>query len=161
MMRILHIPGIIEAMNEESAVSQLLEYLLISGILILFMIILIPSVNTLFLEGPTDQLLTASYTDIGNGVSTRIIDLFAIIPYYNNATISSKFDIPDDIAGRDYSVEIVKGATDSDRNIVISGSGIRSEVSMAGIGETVFGRSTGRTTASGLNRIEYTSHPED
>ena len=149
--------GIIERIDRESGVSQLLEYLLISGMLLLFMVILIPTVNTVFLEGPTNQLLTASYIDIGNGVSTRIIDLYAIIPYYNNATITSKFDIPDDVAGRGYFVEIVPGPPGSelDRNIVISGSGVRSEVSLSGIGATVFGRSEGSTTASGLNYVEY------
>ncbi len=144
-------------MDKESGVSQLLEYLLISGILLLFMVILIPTVNTVFLEGPTNQLLAASYVDIGNGVSTRIIDLYAIIPYYNNANITTKFDIPDDVAGRGYFVQIVPGppGNEIDRNIIISGSGISSEVSLSGIGATLFGTSEGSTSASGLNYIEY------
>jgi hypothetical protein len=136
----------------------MVEYLLISGILVLLLIIMIPMVNEAFIESPTNYLTSYAYIDIGNGVSTRIIDLYAIIPYGNDAQIITKFDIPDDVAGRDYWVEIVPGPPERpyDNNIVISGgSGVKSTISLSGIGETVFGRSEGRTTASGLNYIEY------
>jgi len=43
-----------------------------------------------------------AFTDIGNGVSTRIVDVYAIAP--RDGMNSTKFDIPDDIAGKDYSV---------------------------------------------------------
>jgi hypothetical protein len=153
--------GIINPVDRDSGVSHLLEYLIISGIVIIFMIILIPMTNQIFIEGPANQLTFYALTDIGNGVSTRIIDLYAVIPYYNDATITTKFDIPDDIAGRDYWVEIVPGPPEKphDQSIIITGSsGSSSRISLSGIGETIFGRSEGRTTASGLNRIEY-SYP--
>ena len=119
--------------------------------------IMVPMVTEAFIRGPTEQLTESAYTDIGNGVSTRIIDLYAIIPYYNEATITTKFDIPDDVAGRDYWVEI-EGIRE--RMIRISGgSGISSTTSLAGIGKTVFGRSKGSTTASGLNQIKYEYPP--
>lgn len=148
--------GITDHMDNESGVSQLLEYIFITGVLLVFMAILIPTVNVIFIEGPTNQLTTSAFTDIGNGVSTRIIDLYAIIPYYNTASIVTKFDVPDDVAGRDYYLEIVgPPGNPADRDIIISGSGIHSNISLAGIGATVFGQSEGNTTASGLNYIEY------
>lgn len=144
--------------DRESGVSSTLEYIIITGVLLLFLVITIPMVNDTFIERPTNFLTFHAYTDIGNGVSTRIIDLYAILPYGNNATIVTKFDVPDDVAGRDYMIEIVPGPSDRplDNQIVISGdSGISSTVSLAGIGETLFGTSEGKTTASGLNYIEY------
>jgi hypothetical protein len=147
-----------DLVDRESGVSHLVEYIIISAILVVLMVIMIPMVNEAFIEGPTTYLTGYAYTDIGNGISTRIIDLYAIIPYGNNATIVTRFDIPDDVAGRDYWVEIVPGPPDRpyDNSIVISGgSGISTTVSLAGIGETTVGRSGGRTTASGLNYIEY------
>ena len=92
--------------DKESGVSHMLEYLIITGIVILLFMIMVPMVTEAFIRGPTEQLTESAYTDIGNGVSTRIIDLYAIIPYYNEATIKTKFDIPDDVAGRDYWVSI-------------------------------------------------------
>jgi len=84
----------------------MIEYTMITGIVILLFVIMVPMVTEAFIRGPTEQLTESAYTDIGNGVSIRIIDLYAIIPYYNNATITTRFDIPDDVAGRDYLVEI-------------------------------------------------------
>src|SRR5512136_2533211 len=113
--------------DRESGVSHLIEYIIITGIVILLFVIMVPMTNEAFIERPTEYLTGYAYTDIGNGVSTRIIDLFAIIPYYNNATIITKFDIPDEVAGRDYWVEIVPGPPEhpSDNSIRISGgSGI-------------------------------------
>jgi len=131
----------------------MIEYTMITGIVILLFVIMVPMVTEAFIESPTEYLTESAYTDIGNGVSIRIIDLYAIIPYYNNATISTKFDIPDDVAGRDYWVEIEGNPGEKIR--ISGGSGISSTVSLAGIGETVFGGSEGSTTASGLNYIVY------
>ncbi len=153
-----HTISTINPVDRESGVSNVLEYIIITGVLLLFLVITIPMVNSTFIENPTNILTYHAYTDIGNGVSIRIIDFYAILPYYNNATITTKFDVPDDVAGRDYMIEIVPGPADRplDNRIVISGgSGISSTVSLAGIGETDFGTSEGKTTASGLNSIEY------
>jgi hypothetical protein len=146
--------------EKESAVSHMIEYTIITGIVILLFVIMVPMVTEAFIRGPTEYLTESAYTDIGNGVSTRIIDLYAIIPYYNKATIITKFDIPDDVAGKDYWVEILPGPqgkkNDPGEIIRISGSsGISSTTSLAGIGKTIFGGSEGNTTASGLNYIVY------
>jgi hypothetical protein len=152
--------GISNRRDKESGVSHLVEYLIISGVLLIFLVIMIPMVSVIFIEGPTNQLTSHAFTDIGNGVSTRIIDLYAIIPYYNNATITTKYNIPDEVAGRGYFVEIVGSEEDPiNKMIIISGSGIHSNVSLSGIGGTLFGQSGGNTSASGLNYIEYQYPP--
>jgi len=152
------ITSITRPVDNESGVSHLVEYMIISGIIVLLLVIMVPMVNEAFIRGPTDYLTGHAYTDIGNGVSTRIVDLFAIIPYGNNATITTKFDLPDDVAGRDYWIDIEPGPPEKplDDRIVISGrSGISSTISLAGIGETI--GAEGNTTAAGLNTIEYRS----
>jgi hypothetical protein len=145
-----------EIPERESGVSHLIEYIIITGVVILLFVIIVPMANETFIERPTNYLTGYAYIDIGNGVSTRIIDLFAIIPYYNEATIVTKFDIPDEVAGKDYRVEIEGDPGEVIR--ISGGSGISSTISLAGIGETVFGQAEGSTTASGLNYIEY-SYP--
>ena len=55
-------------MDKESGVSHLVEYLIISGVLLLFMVIMVPMVSTIFIEGPTNQLTSHAFTDIGNGM---------------------------------------------------------------------------------------------
>lgn len=142
--------GISRAFAKEEGVSNLLEYLFISGLLLLFIVITFPLVTSVFIDQPTNQLTTIAFIDIGNGVSTRIVDLYALVPGTNHANITTKFDIPDDVAGRDYWVEI-EGGTE----VVISRGDYETMVSLGGIGSSEEGSSGGRTTASGLNFIEY------
>jgi hypothetical protein len=141
---------------DEQGVSHLIEYFIISSILVLLMIIMILSTKPVFIDTPLNQLTYHAYNDIGNGVSTRIVDLYIIAPEqnlaYENVTINSKFDIPDDVAGRGYYVEVTKGST-SYGSLVISGDIQRTEISLSGIGETI--SVVGNTSSSGLNEISY------
>lgn len=148
--------GIIDTSHSENAVSGLLEYLIISGIMVLFIVVTIPLVTTIFIEQPTNQLTMTAFVDIGNGVSTRIVDLYALAPVKENipTDIITKFDIPDDIAGKDYWVEISGG-----KEVVISRGDYETRVSLGGIGMSTLGSTGGRTTASGINQIEFHNPP--
>jgi hypothetical protein len=103
------------------------------------------------MEGPGNQVRYAAFSDIGNGISTRIVDVYMTAPY--NGTISTMFDIPDDVAGKDYFVEIGHSGTSQD--VTVSSGYIYSKVSLAGIGATR--NVTGNTTGRGINRISYDS----
>jgi len=135
----------------ESGVSTLTEYVTISGILLVLMTVTIIVVNSVFIGGPSDRLAYNAYVDIGNGVSTRIVDLYVIAP--ENGTITTIFDIPDDVAGRNYYVRVESEG--ADQEIVVTDGEVTSTVTVAGIGETR--GITGNTTGSGWNRITYTS----
>src|SRR5512137_3062139 len=95
-------------LNNESAVANLIEYIMISGVLMGLLIVMMLLVNTNIMEDPANRLAYVAFTDIGNGISTRIVDIYGIAPRDGN--ITTRFDIPDDIAGKDYTVEIGPGA---------------------------------------------------
>ncbi len=136
---------------DDDAVTNLMEYLILSGMLLLLLVMVMFTVNAVFMEGPADTLQYHAFIDIGNGISTRIVDMYVIAP--TSGTISTKFDIPDDVAGREYLVEAdLAGA---DQRILVSSGDIRSNVSIAGIGATR--GVTGNTTGAGWNIIEYSS----
>lgn len=139
--------------RNDTGAANLIEYIMVSGVLMGLLIVMMLLVNTNILEAPADRLTYVAFTDIGNGISTRIIDVYAISP--RNGTISTSFDIPDDIAGRDYFVEIGPGANPANQNVQISRGYLTSQVSLAGIGATR--GVTGNTTGRGLNRISYDS----
>src|SRR5665647_885631 len=90
--------------HSETAVVNLIEYIMISGVLMGLLIVMLLLVNTNIMEDPANRLVYVAFTDIGNGVSTRIVDVYSIAP--RDGSITTRFDIPDDIAGRDYSVEV-------------------------------------------------------
>ncbi|SCL74932.1 hypothetical protein L21_0819 [Methanoculleus chikugoensis] len=141
---------ITEPPNEEG-VSRLMEYVIVSGVLLLLMVVMIFTVNTVFMEGPANNLRYHAFVDIGNGVSTRIVDLYVIAP--GNGTVATKFDIPDDVAGADYFVSA--GMTGASQVIQVQGGGIQSKIAIAGIGATR--GVTGNTTGAGWNMIHYDS----
>ena len=141
---------IIEPPNEEG-VTRLMEYVIVSGVLLLLMVVMMFTINAAFMEGPANNLRYHAFVDIGNGVSTRIVDLYVIAP--GNGTITTKFDIPDEVAGRDYFVSA--GMSGASQVIQVEGGDIQSRVAIAGIGATK--GVTGNTTGAGWNMIHYNS----
>ncbi|MCK8518632.1 hypothetical protein [Methanoculleus sp. 7T] len=143
-------PCTVEPMNEEG-VTRLMEYIIITGVLLLLMVVMMFSVNASIMEGPADKLRYHAFVDIGNGVSTRIVDLYVIAP--GNGTIATKFDIPDDVAGKGYFVNVaMEGASQA---IQVQGGDIKSQIAIAGIGATK--GVVGNTTGAGWNMIQYDS----
>jgi len=144
-------------MQHESAVANMIEYLMITGVLMALLIVMLLLVNTNVMENPANRLAYVAFTDIGNGVSTRIVDVYAIAP--REGAISTSFDIPDDIVGKDYFVEVGPGANPVDQDIRISRGFLETHVALAGVGATrgVAGNTTGR----GMNRISYDSEGFD
>jgi hypothetical protein len=134
-------------------VANLIEYIMISGVLMGLLIVMMLLVNTNIMEDPANRLVYVAFTDIGNGVSTRIVDVYSIAP--RDGTITTRFDIPDDIAGKDYIVEIGPGADPVDQDVMVSRGSLETHVALAGVGATrgVAGNTTGR----GMNKISYNS----
>lgn len=142
----------------ENGASGMLEYLFISGVLMILMIITVLTLSSGIIERPIDQLSESAFIDIGNGISTRIIDLYVIAPashsrQKNQGDIATLFDIPDEVAAREYFVKITSGS--SGDYIAVSRGNIERKVSLAGIGTTL--GVGGSTTGHGLNTIIYNS----
>ena len=138
--------------HREAGVSTLIEYVIISGVLLFLFVVVVLQVNTNIMQGPAEALEYTAFTDIGNGVSTRIVDVYAIAPV--NGNISSSFPLPDDVAGQDYFVNISTDA-EGNQNVMVYQSDIASNTSLSGISST---RSVaGNTTGQGMNRISYDS----
>jgi hypothetical protein len=142
-------------MQNDSALTNLLEYLMISGVLLILMVIMLLLVNTYLMEGPANRLIYTEFTDIGNGVSTRMVDVYAIAP--NEGRVFTKFDIPDDIVGRGYFVKLgTETAVNSTGQFILVYRGnLQSNTTIAGIAASK--SASGSTTGTGLNTICYNS----
>jgi len=77
--------------------------------------------------------------------------VYVTAPY--NGTISTSFDLPDDVAEKAYFVEI--GQVGTSQEVTVSRGDLYSKISLAGIGATR--NVTGSTTGRGINRISYDS----
>ena len=139
--------------DPESGVTNLIEYAIISGILMILLVITMFMVNAVVMEGPANQLRYYAFTDIGNGISTRIVDIYSIRP--DSGDIVSKFDIPNDVAGQDYFVEIEHPP--GNQIVTVSQGSTKSRISLSGIGAEPYGSASGKTTGAGVNQISYSS----
>ena len=145
-------------LQDESAAVNLIEYLMVSGVILALFIVMLLLVSTNILEDPSNRLMYVAFTDVGNGVSTRVIDVYAISPA--DGTIYTIFDIPDEIAGKDYSIEVGTRPNDvnnamNDQYITISRGSLTTDVALSGIGATK--NASGSTSGRGLNTICYNS----
>jgi hypothetical protein len=139
--------------DPESGVTNLVEYITITGILLLLLVVVLFTVNSVFMQGPGDTLRYHAFTDIGNGMSVRIVDLYVIAPV--NGTISTRFLLPRDVAGQDYFVRANITSEGKDQTIIVERGDIFADINIAGIGATK--GVTGNTTSSGWNVITYNS----
>jgi hypothetical protein len=138
---------------DDAGVANLIEYIMVTGILMALLIVMLLLVHANFVETPVNTITYSAFTDIGNGLSTRIVDIYAIAP--ENGNISSGFDLPDEIGGRSYGIEI-SGDT-AGQTVDISRDFIKTSVAMAGIGASKHGQAGGNTTGAGVNRLSYDS----
>jgi hypothetical protein len=136
----------------------MIEYLMITAVIMGLFIVMLLLVNTNIMEDPANRLVYVAFTDIGNGVSTRMVDVYSISPV--DGTVFTHFDIPDDIAGKDYFVDVGtrqnpdNGAM-NDQYIRIYRSFLTTDITLSGIGATR--NASGSTTGRGLNTICFNS----
>ena len=140
-----------ERRDRTEGVTSLVEYISITGILLLLLVVVLFAVNAVFMQGPANTLSYYAFTDIGNGMSVRIVDLYVLAPADGN--ITTKFDLPDDVAGQDYFVRADSGGVD--QVIVVERGDVSARINIAGIGATK--GVTGNTTSTGWNVITYNS----
>jgi len=144
--------------RNDVAAANLIEYLMVTAVIVGLFIVMLLLVNTNIMEDPANRLAYVAFTDIGNGVSTRMIDVYAISP--TDGTILTKFDIPDDIAGKDYFVEVGTRKNQvnfmmNDQYIRVSRGFLTTDIGLSGIGASR--NVSGSTTGRGINTICYNS----
>jgi hypothetical protein len=157
-MRTVQTGRISEPSENDAAVVTLIEYVMVSGVCIGLMVVLMLLINANMMDGPANRLSYVAFTDIGNGLSTRIVDVYALAPA--DGHLSTNFDIPDDIASRDYYIQVGTQSnpfnpTVHDQYILVTRDSLEAKVALAGVGSSR--GVTGNTTGRGINKISYSS----
>jgi hypothetical protein len=138
---------------KDPAVSHLISYIVFSAILVTFTVLIMLTIPSLITKSPSDQLISNAFTDIGNGISTRIVDVHSIRP--STGDISSKIDFPREIINRNFRIQILGGGSD----IKLSQGSISTFTPLPGIslgGEGI----TGDIASNSLRKITYISTEE-
>lgn len=133
------------------AVSNLIGYIMVTGILMVLMSMVMITANEALMERPAELFTYHSYVDIGNGMSARIVDIYTIAPA--KGSIVSHFAMPDDVLGYSYTITVRNSGVDQE--IVVKGVRTETVISLAGIGAS---RMVSGTTSGGeWNRVIYDS----
>lgn len=145
------------ALNEENhlGVSSVMELTITFIIASLIFSVLIMSFNSLFLETPQYLVTRNQFADIGNSVSTMLIDTYLVVP--ENGTLTTTFTEPEAVTGSAYQIQIHRSGSNDREVLVTSGdSGISVSVTLNGANSTIPINGTTNSTDY-LHRIEYIS----
>jgi len=138
---------------DDRAVSTMVEFLNITTVMVVMLVVILFAANVIFIEKPSDTIRYNSFVDIGNGMSVRVVDLYAIAP--ENGRVVTSFNIPDEVAGKEYYLKLDPFATGAGQRILVTDGHITTRISISGIGATK--SVTGNTTGTGINVITYDS----
>ncbi len=149
--------------SDEKGVSATVEYILTFVIASGIFTLLVLNFNSLFIESPQYIVTRNQMADIGNDVSTKVIDTYLVAP--DEGSITTYFDIPTTVAAGytyDISVEEITGKDPSmeervgkDRVVVIhTSNGIYVNTTLSGASLTIPIR--GKTSSTSyLHNVVY------
>lgn len=113
--------------------------------------------NSLFINQPKYVVTTNQFVDIGNDVTTKIIDTYIVAP--DDGTVSTYFEIPSTVAGSSYEVGVhAVGDKQLDREVQVKSADDRISVNTTLNGAYTTIRMNGTTqSTSQLHGIVYQS----
>ena len=123
--------------KDDEGLSPLMEYILTFVFASLIFSVIMFMSNGMFIEGPRKTVCTVQFADIGNDITTRIVDTYLIAPKEGN--ISTAFDMPMTVAGKWYMVDINSSPNGWDKEVIVySTYGYsRMKVTLNGVNSTI------------------------
>jgi len=137
------------------AVSYPLEYVIISGIAILFFAVVMMTSGAMLTAAPLDVAATQQFNDVGNDISNKLLMFYLIVP--EHGTMSTTLEMPQTIGGHAYTVRMSTNNT-TDQTVVIGADDLNVNISytLNGIGASI--PIDGEThSASGTHRLWFIS----
>lgn len=137
------------------AVSYPLEYVIISGIAILFFAVVMMTASTMLTAAPLDVAATQQFNDVGNDISNKLLMFYLIVP--EHGTMSTTLEMPQTIGGHAYTVRMSTNNT-TDQTVIINADDLSVNISytLNGIGASI--PIDGEThSASGTHRLWFIS----
>jgi hypothetical protein len=122
-------------LKDNRGMSTLTGYVVISSVAIIFFgIIAITTVGS-FIERPSQIVMREGYSDVGNDISTKIVDIYIIAP--ENGQLDTRLRIPASVARQEYEVDAE--AANQNQMVKVSALHTNTEVTVTinGIAHTV------------------------
>ena len=143
-------------LEDTDAVSSMIEFILVSSIALLFFVMVTLYFTPLLLEGSQQTVAMERFGDIGNDISTKMVDIYIIAP--ENGSLSTDLTMPTSVGGHEYMVNA--DVSNLDQMITVSSlkeSTLEVSVTINGIAQTV---AINGSTLSGSSehKLSYSSN---
>lgn len=142
--------------SNDSGVTAMLEYIITFVFAFIIFTVMLSMFDGMFIKGPERTVSIVQFADVGNDVTAKILDTYLIAPVSGN--VSTVFDMPERVAGRDYVLDIRTSANGWDKEIVVHSSytNLNLSVTLNGVNSTI--PIVGSTSSvSPVHRVKYDS----
>ena len=113
--------------EKEAAVSSMLEYTIITALLMLLFLTVTAVSDAAFITGPFETIRSQECSDVADALSVEIVDLAVLTP--QQGTIAWRLNLPDCGGVRSYPVQIVPDSVGNTVDILVGdGDGTASVV---------------------------------
>ncbi|MEM2934031.1 MAG: PKD domain-containing protein [Methanocellales archaeon] len=127
-------------MFDDEAITPSYEYIILIGTFLAWAVIFFATYASELSYTPAKIAMEAQFQDIGNAVSSKIVDIYIVMPKIKGH-LNSKFYMPEDIGGYEYKVtfkesnqdqQVLVSALEFEKEILITLNGIGSSIALEG-----------------------------
>ncbi|HMK46671.1 MAG TPA: hypothetical protein VK436_08600 [Methanocella sp.] len=130
-------PGTWMRLADDEGVTAIIEYTMTFIFAFIIFTMTMAMFDGMFISGPTDAVSRIQFTDVGNDVSAKILDTYLIAPEMGH--VSTLFEIPDTVAGKDYMLDVRSSQNGQDKEVVVYGdyTTVNTTVTINGVNSTI------------------------
>ncbi len=103
--------------HEDSGVTAMVEYLITFVLAFIIFTMMLSMFDGMFIRGPQEAVSAVQFADVGNDVTAKILDTYLIAP--PNGKVYTSFDMPETIAGKDYTLVVRESANGWDKEVIV------------------------------------------
>ena len=131
---------------DDSGATSTLEYILTFVMASIIFTLIVLNFNALFIDNPQTVVTRNQLADIGNDVSTKVIDTYLVAP--GDGKVITYFDIPGTVAaGNTYEIEVVPSGDDRELHVYTDDQRVFVKNTLNGASTTI--PITGQTASTG------------
>jgi hypothetical protein len=142
--------------HDDSGVTAMLEYMITFVFAFIIFTMMLSMFDSMFIKGPEKTVSTIQFADVGNDVTAKILDTYLVAPA--NGSVWTVFDMPDTVAGKDYTLDILPSGNGWDKEIKVYSpyNTLSLSVTMNGVNSTIPIEGSTSSMAE-IHRVSYDS----
>lgn len=91
-------------------VSLVVEYIVIAGVMTVFLFFIMTQLNGLFIEAPTKVAMKNQFEDVGNEIVSKLVDIALIAP--ENGNVRAKLFMPYTVGDYDFKAGFIQNGSE-------------------------------------------------